>query len=138
VRLCSMLCEYQAKRLDRIIQLSRALERARGVQEWHGMLLLREEEAEGEQASDSREAGKGAVPALQINGGQLFSRQEVKIFSEEMREWVVASKDSGGGGVADVGKEGETLTADAADTFDRGVEEYKQVLMAAFLNRCLF
>ena len=93
-RICNQLFNHYIRRVDRMIALSRALEKGN----WREI--------------DSRlftqiEASPGR---LDFQGGQLFTRQQVRDFEREMTEWIDGEREA-------------------------GIEEYKKLLQSVFINR---
>ena len=79
-------------------------------------------------------------------GGQLFTEEQIEDFSMEMDEWIFAPIEDGGVGVEFEETIEDTETAGAkSDKFakvasndsdyQRAINEYRQVLMAAYVNR---
>ena len=70
-------------------------------------------------------------------GGQLFTKQQVHDFAREMEEWIRAPTLDGGAGVSE--SEHKMVAAAEKDEemteYQRGINEYKQVLVSAFINR---
>ena len=107
VQICMQLLEFYLKRLNRMLYLVKDYEKHKAI---HDQFFTQKEAAE--------------AVRLDVDGGQLFSCQQVEDFKREMIEWISDGKN--GGGFYDYNNEEDRKM---------GIKEYRSLLQSAFLNR---
>jgi ankyrin repeat protein len=154
-KLCNLLLNQYSKRLDRMFALCE-LQKHGATKQSAGKIFAEEE------MGLITGLFSGFMPFVAASGGQLFTEQQVVDFSREMDEWITAPTREGGAGfefdkshddtIADTEVEGRKLGAvmfagswsvirsckceiTLESEHHKGINKYKQVLIAAFINR---